>query len=206
MNKLILVGAGGHSEVVQDIVAANGNLDLYAIVDDAFNETVETDGIIHANTNLIEKLDINDYEFCIAIGNNHVRKKLYEKFNIPVDKYVTLIHPSAVISKSAKIGYGTVVMPNAVINADTVTGNHCIVNTNAVVEHDNVLADYVHVSPSATLAGTVSVGEGTHIGAGAVVIPGKNVGKWSVVGAGAVVIRNISENVTAVGNPAREIN
>ncbi|ASN04233.1 acetyltransferase [Virgibacillus necropolis] len=205
MTDLIIIGAGGHSKVVQDIVAANTDLDLYAIVDDAFDETNEADGIIHANTSLLDSLNIERYKFCIAIGNNVVRKNLFDRFNMPIERYVKLVHPSAIISKFAKIGYGTVVMPNAVINADTIIGNHCIVNTNAVVEHDNNLDDYVHVSPSATLSGVVSVGEGTHIGSGAVVIPLKSIGSWTTIGAGAVVVNDISGNVTVVGVPAREI-
>lgn len=54
MNKLILIGAGGHNKVIQDIVAMNRELELYAVVDDAFEETNEVDGIIYANTSFIE--------------------------------------------------------------------------------------------------------------------------------------------------------
>ncbi|WP_188454966.1 acetyltransferase [Virgibacillus oceani] len=205
MSKLILIGAGGHSKVIKDIVALEMEMDLYAIVDDAIDQTEKLDKIIYANTSLLDSLNLKEYKFCIAIGNNYVRKKLFKKFSIPIEQYVTLIHPSAVISKGAKIGYGTVVMPNVVINADTTIGNHCIVNTNSVVEHDNILSDFVHVSPSATLSGVVSVGEGTHIGAGAVVIPVMNIGSWNTVGAGAVVVGDLDDNVTAVGVPAKVI-
>lgn len=205
MTKLILIGAGGHSKVIQDIVAASTEFDLYAIVDDAFDATQVVDGIIYANTSFLDSLQVEEYKICIAVGNNAIRKKLFNKFSIPIEQYVTLIHPSAVISGSAKIGYGTVVMPNAVVNAGSVIGNHCIVNTGAIVEHDNRLEDYVHVSPSATLAGTVSVEEGTHVGSGAVVIPGKNVGTWSVVGAGSVVVKDVENEVAVVGVPAVKV-
>ncbi|ASK64342.1 acetyltransferase [Virgibacillus phasianinus] len=203
--KLVLIGAGGHSKVIKDIVAENDDLELYAIVDDAFDQTNELDGIIYAHPNFLDSINVDLYKFCIAIGNNAIRQMLFKKFNIPIDKYVTLIHPSAVVSNTAKIGLGSVVMPNAVINADSSVGNHCIVNTNAVVEHDNVLEDFVHVSPNATLSGVVNVGEGTHIGSGAVVIPVKNIGSWSTVGAGAVVVNDVCDGITVVGVPAKEL-
>lgn len=205
MHKLILIGAGGHSKVIQDIVAANTEFNLYAILDDTFEELNEVDGVIFGNTSFLESLKVEEYKYCIAIGNNAVRKKLFDKFSISIEQYASLIHPSAIISKSAGIGYGTVVMPNAVVNANTVVGNHCIINTGAVIEHDNRIGDYMHISPNATLAGTVSVGAGTHIGAGAVVIPGKCVGSWSNVGAGGVVVNDIGDRVTAVGVPAKVI-
>ncbi|MFD2923016.1 acetyltransferase [Halobacillus naozhouensis] len=205
MTKLILIGAGGHSKVIQDIVAEDKDFALYAIVDDAFDDMNEVDGIIYANTSFLEGISVKNYLFCVAIGNNNIRRNLYNKFNIPLESYATLVHPSAVISKSAKIGHGTVVMPNGVVNADTIIGNHCIVNTNSVIEHDNIIGDYVHISPNATLSGAVTVDEGTHVGAGSVVIPSKNIGSWSTVGAGSVVINNIMENVTVVGVPAKEL-
>lgn len=206
MDNIILIGAGGHSKVVQDIVLTTPNVKLSAILDDAFTHTIKKDDLIFANTSYINEINQEEFLFCIAIGNNHIRKKIFERLSIPLKQYAKLIHPSAVVSCSAKIGNGTVIMPNAVINAGTVVGNHCIVNTGSVIEHDNAIGSYVHVSPNTTLSGTVTVEDGTHIGAGATVIPGKSIGTWTTVGAGAVVIEDIGSYITAVGVPAVKIN
>ena len=217
MTKTILIGCGGHSKVIQDIVAENKDFELHAILDDAINDSVGeaisniagagpragAGGVIYANTSYLSDIKVTDYKFCLAIGSNATRKKLFEQFQIPSEQYAVLIHPSAVISSSAKIGYGTVIMPGAVVNADAAIGDHCIINTNAVVEHDNCLEDFVHISPNAALCGAVKVGEGSHIGAGAVVIPGKKIGRWSTVGAGSVVVKDVGDNMTVVGVPAR---
>lgn len=203
MTNVALIGAGGHSKVVQDIVRVNDDLTLYAVLDQNIKKKKVVDGVIHAHTDMIGDL-VSNCKFCIAIGNNQVRQKLIEEFTFSSEKYVTLIHPTAVISPSATIGRGTVIMPNAVINANSVVGNHCIVNSGAVIEHDNRIRDYVHVSPNATLAGTVTISKGTHVGSGATVIPGRKIGIWSVVGAGAVVTSDVSDEVTVVGVPARE--
>lgn len=205
MTKLILIGAGGHSKVIQDIIAENKELVLYGILDDAIESINEADEIIYANTSFLSNLKVEDYYFCLSIGNNTVRKKLFEQLPIPLEQYAVLIHPSAVISRKAKIGPGTVVMPNAVVNADAVIGNHCIVNSGAIIEHDNNLGDYVHVSPNATLCGTVSVGVASHVGAGAIVVPGKKVGDWCTVGAGAVVVKDVGDGDTVIGIPAKAI-
>src|SRR5699024_7593088 len=132
MNNVVLIGAGGHSKVIQDIVKANDDLRLQAILDQNFKQKEIVDGVIYAGTDMIGELMNEECKFCIAIGSNEVRKKLIGEFNIPLEKYIALIHPTAVISPSVVIGRGTVVMPNAVINADTTIGNHCIVNSGAV--------------------------------------------------------------------------
>jgi len=205
MTKIILIGAGGHSKVIQDMIAVQQNYELYAVLDDAFEQMEMKDGIIQAHTSFLDELDMEEYKFCIAIGHNATRKRLFEHFSIPIGQYATIIHHSAVVSATASIGYGTVILPNAVINANAVIGDHGIINTNAVVEHDNELADYVHISPSATLSGTVTVEEGAHIGTNATVIPQQLIGKWTTIGAGAVVINHIKDYATAVGIPAKII-
>lgn len=202
MNKIVLIGDGGHSKVIQDIVHANKSLTLIAVLDAKYDRGFEENGINYDSIDSVEFYLNQSCLFCIAIGNNAVRKKLINNLEIPMNRYAILIHPSAALSPSVKIGQGTVVMPNTTINADTIVGNHCIINSNAVVEHDNNIDDYVHISPNATLAGTVKIGKGTHIGSNATVIPNRDVGSWSVVGAGAVVTKDIQSNVTAVGVPA----
>ena len=118
-------------------------------------------------------------------------------------EFATAIHPSAIISPSAKIGEGTVVMAGAVINADTVIGKHCIVNTGATVDHDCVIGDYCHIAPGANVSGGTHIGEGTWIGVGACVIQCLNIGKDCMIGAGSVVVKDIPDSVTAYGNPCR---
>lgn len=205
MDKLVVIGAGGHSKVIQDIVIASGRYSIYAILDDAISKTMVKEKVIYSNVNYIEELDLKNYFFVVAIGDNQVRKKLVEKLSISNERYATIIHPSAVISKSSKLGAGTVIMPNATINADSVIGSHSIINTHAVVEHDNVLNEFVHISPGSVLSGGVTVNKETHLGSGSIVIPGKEIGARSVIGAGAVVTKDIPDEVTAVGVPAKVI-
>lgn len=202
---IVVIGKGGHSKVIEDIIKSNKDYKIVCYLDDQYKFFEKSNGMYFGPIMAAESLKefFVDLLFVIAIGNNHIRKSIVEKLNLPNHDYATLMHRKAVISPTAKIGPGTVVMASAVINADAEIGNHAIINTSAVIEHDNYINDFAHISPRATLTGSVSVGEGTHIGAGAVIIPGVQVDKWSVVGAGATVINNLPAYCTAVGNPAR---
>jgi acetyltransferase EpsM len=206
MKPLVVIGAGGHSKVIRDIITSCGEYEVIAVLDDRYCES-KTEGFIifapisHARQLILEK---NPY-FIIAIGNNIVRQRIAEKLLSLSASFATIIHTSAVISPSAQLGEGTVVLPNAVINAASVIGRHVIINTSSVIEHDNVIEDYAHISPGTILTGNVQVGIGTHIGAGSTVIPGKRLGDWSIIGAGSTIISNIPDYVTVVGTPAKII-
>lgn len=205
VERIIVIGAGGHSKVVQDIINISDNMIVCAILDDRFDETFIKDKVTYGPIEFLDEINIDDFKFCIAIGDNKTRRKLYDSLSIPLGHYVKIIHPKAIVSSSTEIGYGTVIMAGVVINSNTKIGCHCIINTSSVIEHDNIILDYAHISPNATSAGTVSIGKGTQIGAGATIIQEKSIGNWSIVGAGAVVVDDVPSNVTVVGVPAKKI-
>jgi acetyltransferase-like isoleucine patch superfamily enzyme len=96
-------------------------------------------------------------------------------------------------------------MAGVVINSGSVIGEGCIVNTCGSVDHDCKVDDYVHVSVDAHFCGTVTVGESTWIGAGATISNNITICGSCTIGAGAVVVKDIEEEGTYVGVPARLI-
>ncbi len=191
---MYLYGASGHAKVIMDILAAN-NIMIDALVDDN-GEVKELQGVpvIHSAEGCSP--------FIISIGNNKIRKMIADRLDC---EFMSAVHPSAIVSPTAKIGEGTVVMQGAVIQADAVIGKHCIINTAATVDHDCRIGDYVHISPNVSLCGNVQVGEGTQIGVGSVVVPGVKIGRWSLVCAGSVVTKDIPDYCIASGNRCKVI-
>lgn len=195
MKSVYLYGASGHGKVIKDSLNAIG-VKVEAFIDDNPNVNELAGRPVQHSVDGCSPL-------IVSIGMNRIRKKIVEELGDV--EFATAIHPSAVVSSSAKIGEGTVVMAGAVINADAVIGKHCIVNTGATIDHDVVLGDYVHVAPGANISGATVIGEGTWIGVGSSVIQCLTIGKNSMIGAGSVVVRNIPDNVTAFGNPCRVV-
>ena len=200
MNRLIIIGAGGHGKVICDIALKNGYSDI-GFIDDCASGDCMGFSII-GKSDKIQALNDQKTDFIIAIGNNQIRKMIAEKYDA---NWATLIHPSAQIATNVHIGKGSVIMAGAVVNADAVIGNHCIINTRAIAEHDNIIKDYVHISPGVSLGGTVCIGEQTHVGIGATIINNITICNDCVIGAGAVVTKSISHSGTYVGVPAKEL-
>ena len=199
MKNVYLFGASGHGKVIKDTLNTNG-VKVEAFIDD--NPNVNECGgrpVLHSAEGCSPVI--------VSIGVNRVRKMIVERLQAADSsvEFATAIHPTAVVSPSAKIGEGTVIMAGAIINADAVIGKHCIINTGASVDHECVIGDYCHIAPHATLCGQVHVAEGTIVGVGACAIPCMKIGKWCTIGAGAAVVNPIPDDVTAVGVPARVI-
>lgn len=200
MNRLIIIGAGGHGKVIADNALKNGYTNI-CFVDDNATGVCMGFPIVGTCADL-PSLNDGKTDFIIGIGNNAIRKKFAEMYNI---NWITLVHPSAQIAVRVSIGKGTVIMAGAIVNACTAIGAHCIINTGAIVEHDSTVEDCVHISPGAAMGGTVRIGEGTHIGIGAVVRNNILICSGSTIGAGAVVEKHIDRAGTYIGVPAKEM-
>jgi sugar O-acyltransferase (sialic acid O-acetyltransferase NeuD family) len=205
----VILGGGGHARVVTEILLATGIARIHGILDaDPRRWHTELSGIpILGGDNLLPEV-IRDGVNCFAlglgsVGSNQQRRMLYEFAARTGLNALTVAHPSAVCSRSARFGPGSVVFPNATVNAGVVIGVNVIINTAAVVEHDCQIGDHVHIATGAVLTGMVKVNDGAFVGAGAAVRQGVTIGEGAIVGAGAVVVRDAPPYSTVVGVPAR---
>ena len=138
----------------------------------------------------------------IGIGNNKIRKRIAEEV-LKSKQFISTLSANAICHSSSIIGEGTQVMAGVVIQMGTVVGSHSVINTAASIDHDCTLGKYSFIGPNATLCGGVTIGECSFIGAGAVILPYVKIGKNCMIGAGSVVTKNMPDNVTAYGNPAK---
>lgn len=201
MRKLIIFGASGHAEVVADIAMKNG-YEIEGFLDD--NESIsEVIGIkkIGKVSDCVKYKDSCD--FAIGIGNNAVRKKIFEAY--PDLNYVTLIHPTASIGINVEIKRGTVVMPMTVVNACATIGEFCVINSGAVVEHDCKIGNFTLIAPNATVCGVCNLGNEVYMGAGSAVKQVINICDNVTIGLGSVIIKDITEPGTYIGVPVKKI-
>lgn len=202
MKRLAILGASGHGKVVADTAESCG-WDEIVFFDDAFPNIKSNDNwrVVGNSESLMESLSQYDGAV-VAIGDNAIRT---EKNDLLVSRganLVNIMHPSAVVSKYAEIGWGTVIFANVVVNAGVSIGDASILNTACTVDHDCVLGEGVHISPGVHLAGGVCIGSRTWIGIGACVKQCLNIAEDVVVGAGSVVVKDIVRGSVVMGNPA----
>lgn len=200
---IILIGLGGHSFIVTE-AALDAGLKIQGYLDHTEKSLNPYElPYLGSEQNKLLLESYRDSPFHVSIGDNQLRKKIVLQLNQHEVNYAKIYHTSSIIASNAKIGYGSFCSAKTVVQPLAKIGHHCILNTGSIIEHECILGDFVHIAPGSILCGNVTVGEGTLIGAGSVIRPGIQIGKNCVIGAGSVVVRNIEDNSTVFGNPAK---
>lgn len=147
-----------------------------------------------------------DASFVVAIGAPRHRKAIVERMaRLGIPKFATLIHPSVLKSPYVTIGAGSMITAGCILTTQVQIGSHTIVNLGCTVGHDVKIGDYCTLSPQVAVSGNIILEDGVEIGTGASLIEKLSVGTGSLIGAGSVLTKSLSDNVLAVGVPARQI-
>lgn len=196
-DRIIIIGAGGHSKVVIATARACGLEPIAAFDDDPARVGGSILGV--PVTGPLAQCP-RDVPGVIAIHDNRARGRVAEQLGL---EWRTLVHPGAIVHSTATLGPGCVVFAGAVVQPDAKLGAHVIVNTAATIDYDCKVERLVHLAPGVHLGGSVTVEEGVLLGIGAVVTPSRRIGAWAVVSAGAVVIHDVRAGAVVRGVPAR---
>lgn len=214
---LFIVGAGGFGRevawLVERINAATVNAEKERpwelcgfIDDDPSIYGTELDGYkVHGGHEVLENYG-TDVWCVLAVGNAKGRKKGIGRLT-PYKHihFATLIDPSAVIGRTCRIGEGCMICAGNIITTDCFIGDHVIINLDCTVGHDANISSYVTLYPSVNVSGCVDIDECTEVGTGSAIIQGVKIGRGVIIGANSTVIRDIEDNVTVVGSPAKLI-
>lgn len=204
---VIVIGAGGHGQVVADALQASGRMVL------GFVERVAPSGATVAGLPVLGddawlKSD-GGYDLANGVGGageragGGRRREVQERLEAAGFSFVDVRHPAAIVSAGAEIGPGAQLLARAVVQTGARVGRGAIVNTGAIVEHGCRVGAFTHCATGAILCGDVTVGSDAHVGAGAVIRQGVTLEDKVVVGAGAVVLGPGTGQGPLVGVPAR---
>ena len=203
---IIVIGNGGHASVLIEILIAKQR------EIEGFTAPHEEDSRFNipylGMDDVISTYSPTEIELVLGLGTigiSELRKTIFEQFVAKGYTFAKVIHPTAIVSPSVKLGHGVQIMAGAVLQTNGKVADNTIINTGAVIDHDSVIGSHVHIAPGSILSGGVAIGNGCHIGTGTTIIQGIEIGEETVVGAGSVVLRNIGDRKTAYGVPAKEV-
>jgi sugar O-acyltransferase (sialic acid O-acetyltransferase NeuD family) len=198
--RLLILGAGGFAKEVADVVLRTGHE-----IAGFFEEQPSRRGRPPHDAPLLGKIpDLGFDGIVVGVGDSALRRRFYDAY-AGGHECPSLVDPSAVVSRFARIGVGSLVMQGCVVSADVVVGRNVLLNVGCYVAHDCGVGDHAHLAASVMLGGGSRIGTGAFCGTSAVVLPDICIGAWAVCGAGAVVTRDIPDGAVARGVPARVV-
>lgn len=215
MNRLediIIIGCGGLGRetafTIERINSVFPKWNILGFLDDSNDLQDKTISGYKVLGKISDLIRYNSSYFIIALGMPEVRKKVYESM-MRIDnnlRFATIIDPFATIDfERTVIKEGTIICANCYITVDIEIGKFNYIGANSTIGHDSVISDFVTLYPGVNTAGSTHIGTFCEIGSGSKIIQGLTIGSNTTLGAGSVVIRNIPENCTAVGVPAKPV-
>jgi len=171
MEKILLIGGGGHCKSVIDVIEQEKKYEIAGIIDkkELIGQNVLGYNVIASDDDLEMLHKQYKYAFVTVgqIKSNAVRVKLFNHLKQIGYILPTIISPIAYVSKYAIIEEGTIIMHQAFVNASAKIGKNCIINTKALIEHDATIEDHCHISTGAIINGGVVVKGGSFYGSNA---------------------------------------
>lgn len=164
---LLILGAGGHGKSVAEAALLSGDWEKIVFIDDRWPKIKNIFNFpVISNIKKIDQLKLSVHGAIAAAGNNTLREKWQSAIINANLLLISVIHPSAFVSKSAHIGPGSAIMAQAMIGVDARLGTGTIINANTTLDHDAYVGDFAHLGIGVQIAGGVRVGARAWLQAG----------------------------------------
>ena len=210
--KLVILGTGGTCRDILDTVldlntaAGPTGFECIGFLDDhAALWGSEVQGLPVLGP-LSSARDLPDCLFVNGIGSpgNFRRKEaIIASTGLSADRFATLVHPTASVSRTAQLGLGVVVFQHVSVTTNVRIGDHVTILPNSIVSHDDWIEDYTSIAGGVCISGSVHVGRSCYLGTGSALMSGIRIGDGALVGMGSVVLHSVEAHSVVVGNPAR---
>lgn len=206
---LALYGYGGlgHEiyELANTINASEHKWGRIIALDDYAEKHYEKGVEIMPFNTMCESYPNNEAQVCICVGEPRIRETLYNKVKAAGYQLPALIHPEVQVPQSSSISQGVLVCDGVYISTEVNIDENVLINVHAVIGHNVTIGMHSVISPNAALAGDVSVGKKGYIAMSVPVKEKIHIGDNAIAGMGSVILRDIPDDMIAMGNPARVI-
>ena len=202
--KYVIIGAGGHAKSVADVILSTGSTVSFFEDSKKAGQSIFGVPII---SSLEEISTLNSHFLAVGIGDNYTREKVTEEYSAkyPDLRFEPIIHATAYVSPFSIVQIGSVVMAHATVGPSTMVGKGCIINTKASIDHDSQMSGFSSLGPGVVTGGNTKVGNRSAVCIGATIKHGISIGSDCVIGAMSYLNKDLSDQQTAYGVPAKVI-
>ena len=209
MKNLVIVGARGFGREVYDLATQCAGFNIEYVVKgflDDKSDALEGFANYPQILSSVEdyKIEENDVFVC-AMGSIKWKKHYAELILAKRGKFINLIHSSIKLNTNATVGTGLLVFMYANISNDCIIEDFVTIQGYVGLGHDTKICKWAHLSSYSFTGGFVVLEEEATLNTRATILPNVIVRKGATVGAASLVIKNVKENTTVFGIPAKKI-
>jgi len=207
MERVVILGAGDLGLSLRTYLADRGDTRLVGYLDDSRPRGEAVDGVevlgAAADAPALQRAGAFDrVVYAIGYRNFDVRIQLFESLRREGVRFHGVVHPSAYIHKTAKLGEGVHIFPAAVLDMAVEVEHNVVLNTGVILAHHAHIEPHGYFGPGAKVSGFTRVGTGCFVGIGSTIIEKLTVGERSLIAAGAVVTGDVPPRSLMAGVPA----
>lgn len=204
VKQVLMVGAGGHAAELRDYInhlnatSRSPQLQVVGFIDDnrqGYDHYGFTEPFLGSIADHTVRADVM---YLMGIANLEYRKQITEKLLAKGARFTGLIHPTALISPSARLAEGVVVSHNVSVGPKVTIGRFTMLNSRCTIGHDSVIGDYNFISPQVAISGNTRIGNENMIGTNACTIPGMSIGSRNKIAAGMVIYKPVGDDETVI--------
>lgn len=213
MDKVVIIGGRGSAvaigEQIYDSQIKKGNVEFlgYAFDDETLGDEINGFPILCKTYEANKKFEkYKDVKFIYQLYRPDLIKeriKLLKSFNIKQERFYTFIHHTAMVAKSAQIGYGAVVLANSVVNSNSIIGDHSTIHSGSHIAHDTIIGKYNFIAAQNAIGSSINIGEGNFVGLNSSINNYITIGNYNFIGMSSNVIKGLNSNEKVFGNPAK---
>ena len=206
--RICIVGAGGFAREVLccliDSMQATDESIAEAACFMVGDEDYKESSIMGIEVIRQSAFDPSLYDVVVGIGEPLLRKKVVESLP-PQTTYISVIHPTAVMSKWVEIGEGSVITAGTILTCNVKIGKHVHLNLHTTIGHDCEIGDFCTTTPGVNVSGICKFGECVYLGTNSSIRQGINICDNVTIGMGGVVVKDITESGVYIGNPLKKM-
>lgn len=208
MKNLVIIGAGGMGRVMYDMARESVGYQETFVIKGYIDDNVQSLDAFTGYPPILGTISayipqIDDVFICSIGGNS--RKSCMESIIEKGGEFLTMIHKTARIGTNVQLGKGCMVGAFTTIAADAKIGDYNFIQSNMIIGHDVVIGNWNRIDSHTMLIGGISIGNENMIHSAAVINHEVHIGNNTHIGACSFVTRNVEDNWTVFGNPARRL-
>ncbi len=208
---IVIIGSGGTSlntsQIIEDANSVKRKYNIIGFLDDDEAKA----GKEFCGYPVIGKIsDILKFDKCqfIVAGFASDRdigrvKRICHTMGLSLDRFETIVHPAATVSKYASLGQGSVIAAGVRIMPEVKIGDLVSISPNCYISHHIVVHDFTFIANSVSTAGGCIICWSCYQVANSSLMGGICIGANSFIVICAVALRDVEEGSVMTGNPSK---